>query len=470
MAKGLDLEEIQNCRKLSICENCFENRLKCPICGYWHIPEESETIIPDDVYVCHVCYIEFFEGKYNQLYTFPHSYEYFEKRGVSEYAFENYLKQCNEVQSILHTYSVLDFGQQKQNIKLFRKILRNRIINIAVINGIEQEYIDTKVDTFPIYHWSLLITCMGERRGRFGVNICTVTPSMFRYQMEAHMEYLSKFGTWSILRFDKERNPFHCISRSMYEEARRKLVGIYFSEPIRPFNSYEEMAEYYTTLQYSDSYEQLKESDSFDLSDLLDDRLYDLFDKTEKTRELESQICKLKRVLFVCNVRIHCEIDKHEIRSVRLRIPTLNSGSVEINANYCEDCDLLFIYRNDYDRIKNEYGLPLIKFAMHDQSTMKNKVEQDQSILYLSGYNVNSDLNLSSDQRRTILSTVVANKSLSKAQIIAYLNWFIDHNGRIFGHEKAAIKWKDDLAFVNSIDFDKQVQMVADIIKKYEGK
>ena len=172
----------------------------------------------------------------------------------------------------------------------------------------------------------------------------------------------------------------------------------------------------------------------------------------------------------MCNTRIHCEIDKHEIRSVRLRIPTLNSGSVEINANYCEDCDLLFIYRNDYDRIKNQYGLPLIKFAMHDQSTMKNIIEPDRSILYLSGYNVNSDLNLSSAQRRTILSTVVANKSLSKAQIIAYLNWFIDHNGRIFGHEKAAMKWKDDLAFVNSIDFDKQVQMVADIIKKYNGK
>ena len=28
MAKGLDFEEIQNCRKLSICENCFDNRLK----------------------------------------------------------------------------------------------------------------------------------------------------------------------------------------------------------------------------------------------------------------------------------------------------------------------------------------------------------------------------------------------------------------------------------------------------------
>ena len=215
------------------------------------------------------------------------------------------MKQCNEVLSILHTYSVLDFSQQKQNIMFFRKILRNRIINIAVINGIEQEYIETKVDTFPIYHWSLLITCIGNRRGTFGVKLlCTVTPSMFRYQMEAHMEYLRKTGTWSIFGFDKERNPFHCISRSMYEEARRKLVGIYFSEPIRPFNSYEEMAEYYTTLQYSDSYEQLKASDSFDLGDLLDDRLYDLFDKTKKTRELESQICKLKRVLYVCNTRI----------------------------------------------------------------------------------------------------------------------------------------------------------------------
>ena len=83
------------------------------------------------------------------------------------------------------------------------------------------------------------------------------------------------------------------------------------------------MAEYYTTLQYSDSYEQLKESDSFDLSDLLDDRLYDLFDKTEKTRELESQICKLKRVLFVCNVRIHCEIDKQCIWHQRYKHPAV---------------------------------------------------------------------------------------------------------------------------------------------------
>ena len=129
---------------------------------------------------------------------------------------------------------------------------------------------------------------------------------------------------------------------------------------------------------------------------------------------------------------------------------------------------MLFIYVNDYEYFRDCYGLPLIRLQINDSPGNTIEYGADQSILFLSGYSVNANRDLSAPQRQQILASLVATGTLSKSRINMYLNWFIDHNGRIPGHETAVAKWRADLQFLYSLDFENQIKLIADRIDEYK--
>jgi hypothetical protein len=56
---------------------------------------------------------------------------------------------------------------------------------------------------------------------------------------------------------------------------------------------------------------------------------------------------------------------------------------------------------------------------------------------------------------------------MSKSEVIRYLEYFITMNGKRRGNEIAVSKWKDDLAYTLSIDFENQSKFNITKIARY---
>ena len=184
--------------------------------------------------------------------------------------------------------------------------------------------------------------------------------------------------------------------------------------------------------------------------------------------QLTAELGKKSRCLYVCRGKIRCETAKHHLVSVKAAIPTVNMGSAEINAFYCQDCDLLFIHLEEYDFFRDRYGLPLITIAPAPAAYNKGDMNlKELSPLRMAGYTVDSQNGLSDHERQQILADIVASGMLSKEAVINYINGFIALNGQKASNHDAVQKWKRDVVFMRSYGFHQQVTIVANRITAY---
>ena len=184
--------------------------------------------------------------------------------------------------------------------------------------------------------------------------------------------------------------------------------------------------------------------------------------------QLTAELGKKSRCLYVCRGKIRCETAKHHLVSVKAAIPTVNMGSAEINAFYCQDCDLLFIHLEEYDFFRDRYGLPLITIAPAPAAYNKGDMNlKELSPLRMAGYTVDSQNGLSDHERQQILADIVASGMLSKEAVINYINGFMALNGQKASNHDAVQKWKRDVVFMRSYGFHQQVTIVANRITAY---
>ena len=445
-----------------LCEQCDSEKYECPICNDRFFVTSEVEDKPSSIKICHSCFQYYFTELPKPEKWEPHPFEYFQALSIDRPRFNKYLIDCNDLCSIFHTYSIvqlscgINIANAKIVLKFLKELTKPILTRIMLVNGASKELIDSKVDTFPLYRLCNLVYCNNDVGGLFGVR-CVGTSSEFRYVIESFINNVKQFGVW--IR-NREHEPLHAIVYEDYERAINQLWPYSYDEPEwrEEFSSCEEMADFYSQQDFLPNYKEMYEE--------LDGTLDDAFKAINIQVSVQSQLNNKMRVLYVCNGIIHCEQDHHKIIPIRLTVPTMNNGAVEINANYCIDCDFLYIFRNDYEYFRDRYGLPLIPFKSFEDTDNANEYGADQSILYLSGYSVSTTSNLSAEERQQILANVVAAGILPKPRIIMYLNWFIDHNGRIPGHERAVSKWQEDLRFVYSLDFEKQVKMYADRIAR----
>ena len=129
-----------------------------------------------------------------------------------------------------------------------------------------------------------------------------------------------------------------------------------------------------------------------------------------------------------------------------------NIRQVTVAAGYCGNCNIFFIMESAYDKLKM-MGVPICrmteeKIYLKGTAFMNGMKLARESILMQYGYNVNQTEGLSSTQRKKILAVLIDNKILTKADIISYLDFFINQRKKQKSMEKDIDKWEDDKEFV----------------------
>ena len=96
------------------------------------------------------------------------------------------------------------------------------------------------------------------------------------------------------------------------------------------------------------------------------------------------------------------------------------------------------------------------------ESNTENKMDHGEMVLAeasplkLCGYSVNQTDAYSTLQRQYIISSIISRGIMSKGEVIRYLEYFININGRRSGNELALSKWKSDLEFTLKFEASKQ--------------
>lgn len=161
-----------------------------------------------------------------------------------------------------------------------------------------------------------------------------------------------------------------------------------------------------------------------------------------------------KNVLYVCQGIILCDRDNHNVACVNARLKSKNDVDIYLNVNYCTKCKRFYISYSEYLHYRALYGVLIARIVLVKDGivTLDTDYLADQSPLNLCGYSVSMADGLSTETRQMLLSTLIRNNIIGKAEIIRYLSWFIQMNGQRYGNEIAKRKWVADLDFVREYD------------------
>jgi len=180
---------------------------------------------------------------------------------------------------------------------------------------------------------------------------------------------------------------------------------------------------------------------------------YDVvFNSTGKEKDLD--IITEEDVIVKSSVR-GCSIKGHELIDLRAIITVINGNGEKVinkvHAGYCRQCNEYFILNADYEYLS---GIPLCK--VYTVNKLKRLKQADtpyggfaaQSIMNAHGYNVNENANLTPEQRRTILVSLLNSRKITQEEMLSHLDWLINTNKTKERWEQAVKKWKEDRDFI----------------------
>ena len=199
-----------------------------------------------------------------------------------------------------------------------------------------------------------------------------------------------------------------------------------------------------------------KNCDVYSLSEKI---FYKYFSNDYKgTLYKENSIEENEPIEFLIKINdFKCSVENHPIEEICavvnvLNIKTKEIQKIEINAFYCKNCNVYFIYESEYNKLL-KYGIPTcpiceeIKF-FSDQSGFESY--NTESILRRFGYNVNAQDNLSSLKRQSILSMILKYGIMDKNQVISHLTFLYNTKKYQKNMQQALSKWDADINFVYS--------------------
>lgn len=117
---------------------------------------------------------------------------------------------------------------------------------------------------------------------------------------------------------------------------------------------------------------------------------------------------------------------------------------------YCENCNLYYIYNNEYEKIK-KVGVPLCtiyEYERYIKGVITNINFKQESILHSFGYNVGQIEDLTDKQRREKLSFIIENGVMNKHEVISLINHFIDMRKGMEKQKNAVKKWESDIGYL----------------------
>jgi len=200
------------------------------------------------------------------------------------------------------------------------------------------------------------------------------------------------------------------------------------------------------------------------IKQVLDEKKIICFEKTEKDCEWNEE-----SVLYIYKGQTSCHTRKHEMVSATAVMTGRNNSEIKLNVEYCPHCKKFFMSYTVYESYREKYGMLLGKLRMDSASTsgIVDVVLSEYSPLKLNGYSVSQQDGYSRYDRQYILSKVIEKGALLKSEVVRYLEYFINMNGRRIGNEIAISKWKQDLEFVLQYKIAEQDEYEIKHIKKY---
>lgn len=173
-------------------------------------------------------------------------------------------------------------------------------------------------------------------------------------------------------------------------------------------------------------------------------------------------------ILYIYKGLIRCQKEKHEMIPATAILYDKNDNEVQINVEYCTECDKYYLEYGLFNRYRERYSILIGNFQMYSSSSMYGDNNFAlESPLKLSGYNVGQSDGLSKQNREYILARIIHDGIMKKNEVIKYLSHFIRMNGAKTANGIALSKWEDDLSFVQSYDMSIQPRVIIEQVKKY---
>lgn len=166
----------------------------------------------------------------------------------------------------------------------------------------------------------------------------------------------------------------------------------------------------------------------------------------------------------------------HNTNDLTAKIPVLNENGeiyyVDTRASYCSICNRFTILKDEFDKISDIITCKVIDVTSSynpEGQTQTNETENDGSILKFYGYNVQTQKNISEQQRHIILSSVIEAGIMTRRQVVDLLEINIKRKSTRPDCASAIQKWKDDINFVDTYKTKELPKVVFDkIILKYK--
>lgn len=198
--------------------------------------------------------------------------------------------------------------------------------------------------------------------------------------------------------------------------------------------------------------------------------LKEILDEKQISKPIEQQDpWDENSILYIYKNRTSCHTRKHEFISATAILTGRNNSQIKLNVEYCTQCKKFFMSYTVYESYREKYGMLLGKLRMDSASVTEfaDIVLSECSPLKLCGYSVSQQVGYSTQERQYIISKVIELGVLQKSEVIRYLEYFINMNGRKTGNEVALSKWKQDLEFALKYKLSEQREYEIRHIKKY---
>lgn len=171
--------------------------------------------------------------------------------------------------------------------------------------------------------------------------------------------------------------------------------------------------------------------------------------------------------LFVTADDLSCFEQSHKISTVTAYFDGIANKDYSININYCDHCKHYFIKHTEYRRLLYFNGDPvgLPGFSSSTPSKITKFIPYLISSIDLDGYTVSKSKKLSSFERKAKLEYVLNTGTISKSQIMQYLDASFENSKNAQNMQEARGKWVNDLIFVREFNKNSQRKvLVAEIV------
>ena len=161
---------------------------------------------------------------------------------------------------------------------------------------------------------------------------------------------------------------------------------------------------------------------------------------------------------FVVKINtFNCSNKGHDLVSIQAEILIESNfgmaiSSIHVPAGYCKQCNRYYLLSTIFNEHIASLKHALCDFVnetdldkyLKNRELMANEFAS-QSILKRCGYSVSRQNTMTRQQRINLLQQIISNEILSRQQIMSFLNWLINFQGRNYAMKDALEEWKHDL-------------------------